>query len=101
MSELSGLFAAAAGEDDPVLRGRNAALFAVMSQAGLRVHEAVGLDVAQVDLHQESLSTQVLRAHRTNAKRRRFCPCECPFKATGCVVQPYGTAQGKRALRSW
>lgn len=55
MSELSRLFLAATGDKNPTLRARNVALLAVMSQAGLRVHEAVGLDLTQIDLHQEML----------------------------------------------
>lgn len=55
MSEVSRLFMAAARDNHPTLRARNLALLAVMSQAGLRVHEAVGLDANQVDLNQELL----------------------------------------------
>lgn len=55
MSELSRLFLAAKQDQNPVLRTRNVALLAVMSQAGLRVHEVVRLDLIQVDLTQEML----------------------------------------------
>lgn len=55
MNELSRLFVAAMDDEDLVLRSRNLALLAVMSQAGLRVHEVVGLNLAQVDLEQEML----------------------------------------------
>lgn len=49
-SELGQLFEAVARTSRPRDRARNLALVAVLSQAGLRVHEAVGLDLAQVDL---------------------------------------------------
>lgn len=55
MSEVSRLFMTAARDNNLTLRARNVALLAVMSQAGLRVHEAVGLNLTQVDLHQELL----------------------------------------------
>ncbi len=48
--ELAALFRVAASKSRPRERARNLALLAVLSQAGLRVHELVGLDVAQVDL---------------------------------------------------
>jgi integrase/recombinase XerC len=55
MDELHRLFLVALKERSPVMRARNIALLAVMSQAGLRVHEAVGLNVDQADAAQEVL----------------------------------------------
>ena len=53
--ELQQLFEAAANHSQPGERARNLALLAVLSQAGLRVHEAVRLDVSQVDLTARTL----------------------------------------------
>lgn len=53
--ELRRLFIVAAEEANPAVRARDLSILAVLSQAGLRVHEAVNLDVDQVDLEQESL----------------------------------------------
>jgi integrase/recombinase XerC len=55
MDELHRLFLAALEERSSVMRARNIAVLAVLSQAGLRVHEAVGLNVDQVDVAQEVL----------------------------------------------
>lgn len=54
-SELRQLFEATAANRRPWERSRNLALLAVLSQVGLRVHEAVGLDVGQVDLTSATL----------------------------------------------
>jgi site-specific recombinase XerD len=48
--ELSALFEAATRASRPHVRARDLALLAVLSQAALRVHEAVALDLYQVDL---------------------------------------------------
>jgi integrase/recombinase XerC len=48
--ELRRLFLAAAGIEDPLRRSLSLALLAVLSQVGLRVHEAVALELHQVDL---------------------------------------------------
>jgi site-specific recombinase XerD len=55
MDELSRLFVAASAERLPAMRARGIALLAILSQAGLRVHEAVGLNVSQIDIGQELL----------------------------------------------
>ncbi|MFO0645866.1 MAG: tyrosine-type recombinase/integrase [Polyangiales bacterium] len=54
-SELGQLFETAAATSRDGERTRDLALLAVLSQAGLRVHEAVGLDVPQVDLASATL----------------------------------------------
>lgn len=48
--ELAALFEAAIRASRPNVRARDLALLAVLSQAALRVHEAVALDLDQVDL---------------------------------------------------
>jgi integrase/recombinase XerC len=48
--ELRRFFLAAAGEARPWRRARNLAMLAVLSQAGLRVHELVGLELEQIDV---------------------------------------------------
>lgn len=48
--ELSALFEAATQASRPHVRARDLALLAALSQAALRVHEAVALDLDQVDL---------------------------------------------------
>ncbi|MBI5515243.1 MAG: tyrosine-type recombinase/integrase [Deltaproteobacteria bacterium] len=53
--ELSALFEAATRASRPHVRSRDLALLAVLSQAALRVHEAVALDLNQVDLSAETL----------------------------------------------
>jgi len=53
--ELRRLFLSAGAERAPIARARNLALLALMSQAGLRVHEAVLLESSQVDVQQEML----------------------------------------------
>lgn len=53
--ELAELFEATARTPAPQDRARHLAMLAVLSQAGLRVHEAVGLDLAQVDLPSATL----------------------------------------------
>lgn len=53
--ELQRLFETAAKTSRPAECARDLALLAVLSQAGLRVHEAVGLDVEQVDLASATL----------------------------------------------
>jgi integrase/recombinase XerC len=55
MDELHRLFIAAVEEPLPAMRARNVALLAMLSQAGLRVHEAVALNVEQADVTQEIL----------------------------------------------
>ncbi len=54
-AELQQLFETAATTSRPGERARNLALLAVLSQVGLRVHEAVGLDLHQVDLASATL----------------------------------------------
>jgi integrase/recombinase XerC len=53
--ELRRFFAVAAETNDPWERSRNLALLAVLSQAGLRVHELVALELAQLDLGSATL----------------------------------------------
>lgn len=53
--ELRRLFVAAGKAHTPNERARNIALLALMSQAGLRVHEVVGLNLTQIDLQQETI----------------------------------------------
>lgn len=53
--EVRALFSTAATSSPPDLRTRNLAILAILSQVGLRVHELVGLDVAQVDLASATL----------------------------------------------
>lgn len=53
--ELAQLFETAAATSRRGERARDLALLAVLSQVGLRVHEAVGLDVSQVDLTSATL----------------------------------------------
>src|SRR5581483_2794029 len=48
--EVRRLFLAGAQEPAGPARARNLAALAVLAQIGLRVHELVGLDVAQLDL---------------------------------------------------
>jgi len=55
LGELRRLFAVAAEEPFPGTRARDIALLAVLSQAGLRVHELVALNVDQVDLASATL----------------------------------------------
>ena len=54
-AELGKFFEVAAGCSRAPVRSRNLALVAVLSQVGLRVHEAVGLDLQQVDLEGATL----------------------------------------------
>jgi site-specific recombinase XerD len=49
-AELAKLFAVAASENDQTRRARNIAIVALLSQLGLRVHELVALESAQVDV---------------------------------------------------
>jgi site-specific recombinase XerD len=53
--ELRRLFLAADQQRAQGERSRDVALLALLSQAGLRVHEVVGLDLEQVDIGQETL----------------------------------------------
>jgi site-specific recombinase XerD len=53
--ELGRLFEAAANDNDKIRRARNLAIIALLSQLGLRVHELVGLDTAQVDVPSRTL----------------------------------------------
>lgn len=53
--ELRRLFVAADQQRSQRERSRDVALLALLSQAGLRVHEVVGLDLEQVDIAQETL----------------------------------------------
>jgi site-specific recombinase XerD len=53
--ELQRLFLCANEDASVIARTRNVALLALLSQAGLRVHEVVGLSLAQVDISQEML----------------------------------------------
>ena len=54
-SEVRRLFTAAAETKRPAKRAQSLAVLALLSQLGLRVHEAVGLDVAQLDLGSATL----------------------------------------------
>lgn len=54
-AELGKFFEVTAGYSRAPMRSRNLALVAVLSQVGLRVHEAIGLDLAQVDLEGATL----------------------------------------------
>ena len=49
-TELGRLFEAAANDKDSTRRARNLAIVALLSQLGLRVHELVALNIAQVDV---------------------------------------------------
>jgi len=53
--EVRRMFTVAAEEADPLVRDRALAILALLSQAGLRVHELVRLDVRQVDLASATL----------------------------------------------
>ncbi len=53
--ELRRLFLAADQQHTPRDRSRDVALLALLSQAALRVHEVVGLDLEQIDIAQETL----------------------------------------------
>ncbi len=53
--ELRRLFLVAAEAAEPISRARDLAMLAILSQVGLRVHELVALDVAQVDLTSATL----------------------------------------------
>lgn len=53
--ELRRLFEVTSAETNPVLRSRNLAIVAILSQLGLRVHELVRLDFDQVDLVSRTL----------------------------------------------
>ena len=53
--ELRRVFMVAAEESMAQLRSRNLAILALLSQAGLRVHELVGLDLAQLDFARATL----------------------------------------------
>ncbi len=48
--ELGQLFEAAANDEGTNLRARNLAIVALLSQLGLRVHELVALNIAQIDV---------------------------------------------------
>ncbi|TAK27018.1 MAG: hypothetical protein EPO40_18755 [Myxococcaceae bacterium] len=54
-AELGKFFEVTAGSSRAPVRSRNLALVAVLSQIGLRVHEAVGLNLQQVDLEGATL----------------------------------------------
>lgn len=54
-TEIGRFFEVTAGSSRAPVRSRNLALVAVLSQVGLRVHEAVGLDLQQVDLEGATL----------------------------------------------
>ena len=56
-AELHRLFEVTAQTQDPVVRARGLAIVALLSQAGLRVHELVALDVDQVDIVSRTLLT--------------------------------------------
>ena len=53
--ELGRLFEAAANDANTTRRARNLAIVALLSQLGLRVHELVALNVAQVDIPSRTL----------------------------------------------
>jgi site-specific recombinase XerC len=53
--ELRRLFEIAGNEADTTIRARDLAIIAVLSQAGLRVHELVSINVEQVDLDTNTL----------------------------------------------
>ncbi len=54
-AELGRLFEAAAKDEDATRRARNLAIVALLSQLGLRVHELVALNIAQVDIPSRTL----------------------------------------------
>lgn len=53
--ELGRLFQVAANDSDSVRRARDLAIIALLSQVGLRVHELVALNTAQVDVPSRTL----------------------------------------------
>lgn len=55
MPELRRMFTTAASDEEPSARARGLAVLAVLSQAGLRVHELVALDMAQLDVASATL----------------------------------------------
>jgi integrase/recombinase XerC len=93
-AELRELFETAANSSRPGERARNLALLAVLSQTGLRVHEAVGLDVHQVDL-----SSATLLAVRGKGGTIHDLPLNAPAAALlGVWITERDVREGERAL---
>lgn len=93
-TELRQLFETAAKSTRPWERARNLALLAVLSQAGLRVHEAVGLDVQQIDL-----ASATLVAVRGKGGSIHDLPLNAPAVALlGAWIAERGFEEGERAL---
>ncbi len=92
--ELQQLFETAAKTSQSGERARNLALLAVLSQVGLRVHEAVGLDVRQVDL-----VSATLLAVRGKGGTVHDLPLNAPAVALlGALLIERGIHQGEPAL---
>ncbi|MBI5511444.1 MAG: tyrosine-type recombinase/integrase [Deltaproteobacteria bacterium] len=93
-AELGLLFETAARTSRAGERARNLALLAVLSQAGLRVHEAVGLDVHQVDL-----ASATLVAVRGKGGTIHDLPLNSPTVALlGAWIVERGVRDGEQAL---
>lgn len=92
--ELAELFETAARVSRPRDRSRNLAILAVLSQAGLRVHEAVGLDLRQVDL-----AGGTLLAVRGKGGTVHDLPLNAPARALlGAWMAERKAAPGESAL---
>lgn len=93
-SELGLLFETAARTSREGEHARNLALLAVLSQAGLRVHEAVGLDVHQVDF-----ASATLVAVRGKGGTIHDLPLNAPAVALlGAWVAERGVREREQAL---
>lgn len=92
--ELSSLFEAATRASRPHVRARDLALLAVLSQAALRVHEAVALDLDQVDL-----ATGTLLSLRGKGGTVSDLPLNRPAidLLRGCIAEREAP-EGERAL---
>lgn len=92
--ELADLFETAARVSRARDRSRNLAILAVLSQAGLRVHEAVSLDLHQVDL----ASGTLLAVHGKGGTVHDL-PLNAPARALlGAWMAERKAAQGESAL---
>lgn len=92
--ELSALFEAATQTSRPHVRARDLALLAALSQAALRVHEAVALDLEQVDL-----ATGTLLAVRGKGGTVSDLPLNRPaVELLGAYIATRRAPGGERAL---
>ena len=73
IAELRRLFEVAGQEGEPVARARGIAALALLSQAGLRVHELVALDCGQL-----ALEARLLLGVRGKGDTRFDCPLNLP-----------------------